>query len=448
MCSVGLTLMKKLLFIGDGPDVPSGFGLATREILDRVRYEYDTTVLGINHRGDPGTVDYPVYVASADNEPFGTRRLHELCKIVKPDIIVIQQDGWNIPGYVQTLRAKKPNGEYYYPDHAAIPVVAAVAVDGQNFQGAWLDGISSAIFWTQFALEEARKGGYTGAAQVIPLGVHLETYHPVGKQEALHNLGLDVLGDKFIIGNINRNQPRKRWDLTIKYFAEWVHAYKITNACLFLHAAPTGDMGVDVRQLTHYYGVHQMLAFREPEAFAAVSEDVMRDTYNCFDVQVSTTQGEGFGLTTLEGMACGVPQIVPNWSALGDWAKRGAWIVPCPTTVVGPPFVNVIGGVPDEKIFVIALQRMYIDARARENNSKAALECAQQPCFRWNNIGEAWVATLDGVLKPVQPVAGPMGVIARGLGKHADGPEDRPVCERSRPKAPFGAMPTEAEVVP
>jgi D-inositol-3-phosphate glycosyltransferase len=417
--------MKKLLWIGDGPDVPSGFGRATREIIDRVRFEYDVTVLGINHLGDPGTVDYPVYRAESDYEPFGTRKLHKMCHLVKPDVIVIQQDGWNFPGYIKVLRAKKPNGEYHHPEHAAIPVVAAVAVDGLNFQGAWLDGISLAIFWTQFALDTARRGGYTGPAQVIPLGVDTKTYYPVPRDEALHNLKLDVLKNKFIVGNVNRNQPRKRWDLTVKYFAKWVNDYLITDAMLFLHAAPTGDMGVDVDQLARYYGVINMLALREPEPYEGISEKMMRDTYNSFSVQVSTTQGEGFGLTTLEGMACGVPQIVPDWSALGDWARRGAWMVPCSSTAIGPPFVNVVGGVPNEREFVIALHRMYVDARGRQNNAQAALECAQQPCFSWDDIGTAWVGALDDLLDPARPLGAVLSPSSREPGKAPGGGESR-----------------------
>jgi glycosyltransferase involved in cell wall biosynthesis len=53
--------------------------------------------------------------------------------------------------------------------------------------------------------------------------------------------------------------------------------------------------------------------------------------------------------------------------------------------------------VPDEKAFVLALQRLYIDKAAREQNAKAALECAQQPRYRWQSIGNAWLDTLNGV---------------------------------------------------
>lgn len=390
--------MRRLLWVGDAA-CPSGFALATHKILDGLQPHYDITVLGINYRGDPGHgYPYPIYPALANYEPFGTARLHEMCDIARPDLIVVQQDGWNVPMYVQTLRIKRSNGEYASPEHAAIPVVAAVAVDGKNFQGEWLEGVSHAVFWTQFALDEAREGGYNGPASVIPLGVDLTTYYPDDRAAALRRLKLDMLADKFIVGNINRNQPRKRWDLTLRYFAEWVRSYKVLNAQLFLHAAPTGDMGIDVLQLARYYGIYEMLAFRRPEAFRGVDESVMRDTYNIFNVAITTTQGEGFGLTTLEAMACGVPCIVPDWAALGEWAKRGAWVVPCKTTATNPiAATNVIGGVIDRDPFIHALQRLYVDGAARAQNAKAALECAEQDQFRWENIGQRWAEALATV---------------------------------------------------
>ena len=394
--------MKRLLWIGDGC-CQTGFALATHGVLDTLRHEYDVTLLAINHRGDSPVADkytYPIYTTMGGGDAWGINRLHEMCAIVEPDLIVIQQDGWNIPGYVRMLRAKKANGEYHYPKHAAIPVVAVVPVDGLNFMGSWLDGVSMAVFWTQFALDEARKGGYIGPAEVIPLGVSLDDFYPVAKDEALLALGLGHLQDKFIVGNINRNQPRKRWDLTIRYFAKWVQTYKIDNAQLFLHSAPTGDMGVNVEDLSRYYGISRMLALREPAPFKGESTEVMRLTYCAFDLAITTTQGEGFGLTTLEAMACGRPCIVPDWSALGEWAKRGAWLIPCPTTAVNPiAATNVIGGVPDETQFIHAMQRLYVDKEARLRNAMAAFECANQLRYRWRTIGEQWVAALKPMLE-------------------------------------------------
>jgi len=390
--------MKKLLWVGDGPDCPSGFGKATREIVDVLRESFDVTILGMNYRGDPSSVPYvksqqvPVYAAAVEGDSFGVKRLIWMCDLVKPDVIFIQQDGWNLPMYTGQLSRFK--------EYVNVPVVASVAVDGKNFCGGWMSGVSSAIFWTQFALDEARAGGYVGPATVIPLGVDTSVYHPGDKYEARLRLGLPRdLDDAFIVGNVNRNQWRKRWDLTVKYFAGWIKQKNVRDAWLYLHTAPTGDTGCDVKSLAKYYGVLDRLITMEPPTWYGVEESSMRDTYNAFDVAISTTQGEGFGLTALEAMACGVPVVLPDWSAFGCWAKGSAWLVPCTSTAIGPPFVNVIGGVPDEAQFTRALNRLYLDRPALKQNGQAALECAQRPAYRWRTIGEQYAEIISkGVL--------------------------------------------------
>lgn len=391
--------MKKLLWIGDAA-CPSGFALATHKILDWVRYSYDVSVLGLNYRGDPHNYPYPIYPARGGNDFFGVDRVHEVCSHTYPDLIVIQQDGWNIPDYLKMLRAKRPNGTYYYPDHAKVPVVAIVAVDGKNFDSRWLEGVDHTIFWTQFGLDEARRSHYTGPSSVIPLGVDLNDYYPFAKDEACAALGLSDFTDKFIVGAVNRNQPRKRWDLTIRYFADWVHQYHIDDAQLFIHAGPD-PMGLDIPNLCRYYGIMERLAFREPPPFTGESTDVMRLTYCTFDVLISTTQGEGFGLTTLEAMACGRPCIVPDWAALGEWAGPGATLIPCSKTAIGYPFVNVIGGIPDEDAFISALHHLYLNQEARIDAAMRAHECANQLQYRWRVIGEKYDEVFADVLSRV-----------------------------------------------
>lgn len=394
--------MKKLLWIGDA-GCPSGFARATHEILDTLRQFYDVSVLGLNYRGDPHEYPYKIWAASPGGDSFGIGRLIWMCDMVRPDVIVVQNDGWNIPFYMNQLRKKLSNGEYAFPEHASIPVVAIVAVDGKNFRGAWLDGVAHAIFWTKFAQDEALAGNYRGPSTVIPLGVDLDVYKPMDRTAARAHLP-EQLREAFIVGNVNRNQPRKRWDLMVKYFAEWINAKNIRDAYLYLHTAPTGDLGTDVQQLAGYYGIGDRLALVQPETWYGISEQHMAETYNCFDVNASTTQGEGFGLTTLEAMGCGVPCIVPDWAAYGDWARGALWLVRCSSTAVGPPYQNVVGGVADQVEFTKALNRMYIDKKAREQNAQAALERAQEPRFRWAFIGRQYAGVLDGLLNVKVPM--------------------------------------------
>ncbi len=404
--------MKSLLWVGDA-GCPSGYGLATHKILETLHKHFKVTVLGINYNGDPHEYPYKMYCASPGGDAFGVGRLVWACDIAKPDVIVLQNDPWNIPRYIQALKQRTAD---YNCEYADVPVVGHLAVDGKNVTGSWIKDLTTAVFWTEFAAREARAGGFEKPSAVIPLGVDLKDYYPVERIEARMRRLPPSLDDAFIVGNVNRNQPRKRWDLTVRYFAMFIKGLKggetdeviratptvREDAFLYLHTAPTGDVGPYVRALAKYYGGKELadrLILQEPPAFYGASIDEMRDTYNCFDVQISTTQGEGFGLTTFEGMACGVPQIVPDWSALGELTKGAARLVPCTSTAIGPPFVaNVIGGVADEREFIAALEMMYQGKSARTPWLEAGLNKVRESRFDWSVIGERWVNVLELVL--------------------------------------------------
>jgi len=135
-----------------------------------------------------------------------------------------------------------------------------------------------------------------------------------------------------------------------------------------------------------------------------VSEEELANTYSCFDVQVSTSQGEGWGLTTMEGMACGIPQIVPEWAALGEWARGAATMVHCSATAVTPNGVNAIGGIADRGEFLVKLDELYSFESKRGEATKAGLELVGRPEYRWESVAEKFrteVETATGGFKLV-----------------------------------------------
>lgn len=372
-----------LLWHGDAA-CASGFAHCTHGALGVLHPEYETHVIGINYTGDPHPYQdlYKIYPAARfgrKDDVFGVHRLRELLPALNPDVTVLLNDPWNIPAYLPELKGRF--------------AAAWLAVDGKNCRGDGLNGLDLAVFWTQFARDEARAGGYEGLAAVVPLGVDLGIYQP--QDQALSRgpsrIGLPThVRDKFIVGAVGRNQPRKRLDLTIAYFAEWIRSAGVDDAVLFLHVAPTGDTGYNIDQLVQYYGLKgRVVLMRPPNIGVGLVEAFMPSVYSCFDVQLSTTQGEGWGLCTMEGMACGVPQIVPDWAALGEWPGDAALKVPCTTVAHTPSTINVLGGVPDRMATVEALDRLYRDAAKRDRLRAAGLALVAQPRFRWENIGRA-----------------------------------------------------------
>lgn len=126
--------------------------------------------------------------------------------------------------------------------------------------------------------------------------------------------------ERYIIGNINRNQPRKDIPATIFAFKEYQTDYD-DKAMLYLHMNPKDEMGHDLRFICSqlelvenedYMFPPQELIDKQPEP------KYLCMIYNALDVFVTTTTGEGFGLTVLEAMQCGVPVIAPKHTSLTE----------------------------------------------------------------------------------------------------------------------------------
>lgn len=366
---------RRLLWVGDAC-CQTGFARNTHGVLHFLQNSWDVSVLGINHKGDPHPFSYPCYPCAPGGDALGHGRIQAIMQSVQPDLIVLQNDPWNIPQYIEKIQH-------------AVPTVGVIAVDGKNCRGDKLEGLDYGIFWTQFGLDEARAGGFTKPASVIPIGIDNEFWCPGDRDSArrtIYQNSYESIKDAVIFLNINRNQERKRFDLTLRYFAEFVRQEKATNAILHLHVAPTGDHnGYDCEHLAKYYGILDQVIFVQTKLGKGPTDLVMREVYRAANVGISTTQGEGMGLTTLEGMACGLPQILPDWSALGEWARVGSLMVPC-TTTAATTRGSVIGGVADEEKFIECLKLMYMSEDFRRRLASDGHHFVQDVQYRWNSI--------------------------------------------------------------
>jgi len=199
-------------------------------------------------------------------------------------------------------------------------------------------------------------------------------------------LDLNVPKNAYIVGNLNRNQPRKRLDLTIQIFADWIKQHRVSNAFLLLHCAQK-DTGWNLHRVAAFHGVADRLLLTGSDDIRDLqSTQHLRLIYNSLDVQMTTTLGEGWGLTTMEGMACGIPQLVPDSSALAEWAVPAVKI-PCSRLLMNPE-INTTGALVDHAPFVAALQSLYQNKAARKKISAQGIAHVRRRDFDWHNIAE------------------------------------------------------------
>jgi len=159
--------------------------------------------------------------------------------------------------------------------------------------------------------------GITRPIDVITHGFDKDKFFTIPRELARKQMNLP--NDRFIILNLNRNQPRKRYDILIMAFVELIAKYPTKPIYLFCVCDKGEKGGWDL------FGLYkrELLLRKIPiEHFAdrlmvSSVDMVFRDEdinmfYNAANIGINTADGEGWGLCNFEQMGVGVPQVLPN----------------------------------------------------------------------------------------------------------------------------------------
>ena len=114
---------------------------------------------------------------------------------------------------------------------------------------------------------------------------------------------------------MNRNQGRKDVSRSLMVLKQ-LHNIGMKNAFLYMHMQET-DFGGSVMQMAASIGLNPDNDFTipDPRQFGAHSGfpiEFLNGIYNASDAYLTTTHGEGWGLSITEAMATKLPVIAPN----------------------------------------------------------------------------------------------------------------------------------------
>lgn len=384
-----LKYKKKLLWIGDCA-IPSGFGRVSESILTRIKDEYDVHVMAINYFGQPHEFDFKLYPAAKNGgrqDPYGFKYLEELFKEVKPDIVLAFNDVWIIRYYWSIIKKYKTEMDFKF--------VSYFPIDGGGWFPQiveWMNETDLSITYTDFGKEVIRNCGYEGKIVTLEHGVDTDVFRPLDKQRCREIIG-KMNEDDFIVFNGNRNQPRKRIDLTIMAFAKF--AVDKPNAKLYLHMG-IKDVGWDIIHLFNYEMRKNGLDPQDrlylsglemtPEK-NTITPEVLNIIYNACDVGINTSEGEGWGLVPFEQAAAGIPQVLPNYAASAELFEDCGEL--CDIIFMGK---DVNYGIDRAYVSVDSivekLNKLYFDEEYRKERGKKCLDMVTSPDYQWDNIAK------------------------------------------------------------
>lgn len=378
----------RLLLVGDFVK-HSGFARVNEALAAELTQRgWDIAVLGVNYQGDPHPLQqsYRIYPAMLGGDMHGVGRIADVARVEESDAILLVCDPWIARLYLAALiGATHP------------PVTLYTPIDGTGMRPRDirpLNACAHVVAYTQFGADELRRAGYAGPLSIIPHGIDLARFRPIPQAEARQQAGMPQ--DWFVVLVFDQNQPRKRLDIAFDAFARFAEG-KPDTVRLVYHGPLQAESGWDIVAMAADLGIADRFtpSARGIRGLSGVPIESLPLIYAMCDVKLSTTAGEGWGLTTMEAMACGLPCIAPDFAALGEWAKGAALMVDAPIATRHCGGINTVGHVPEAWDVVTALEHAYARSAWRAQARTKGLTLVQEERFQWGAIA----AQFDQVLR-------------------------------------------------
>lgn len=372
----------RLLVIADA-GCHTGFATVTHSVFERLvtDYGHEVHVLATNFKGDPWDTPLKLYVPNHD-EPadiMGQHRIIELLSKVMPDAVVFIQDPKVVLNILTANPWDKenvlwrgishPSGYSYKP-----PILAYLAIDGYENPREW-DAIAERV--TRIAMSHHGQQAMP-EAPVIWHGVDTTVFKPQDKREAKAALGFNP--DRFLVLRVDKNSWRKDYPSSWKALRPLLRAHDDVD--VHFHCRAAASDGYDLRAVAfNDEDIRERLGFTPNlGAFSGLTQPQMATLYSAADLFLSTSWGEGFGLTLLEAMACGTPVLAQDCSAITEVVGPGGILVKPAGRMTVP--MGQEQCLPDVPKFSYWLEHLYNSRKMREALGKAAVAQAAQ--FSWD----------------------------------------------------------------
>ena len=314
-------MKKKLLWIGDDPRSKSGYGRVLNEMLPYFLEEYELFILSIGYLGPSNNLNI---IDSSDGTPFGFKSVVKYYNEIKPDLFILLNDHKIIWGWLSEL---KNNCDLSFCK--IIPYVCTeyigIPKSDMNIYNQTCDHI---LVMANFTGEEMKKQGciipYTRLSHGYP-----NTLKNIDKKEARRILNINE--DTFVFYSGNRNQPRKRLDIIIRAYVDFLVKYPDDNLLLLMNCGLI-DMGVNIPELYERLCQDNNIKNYESKIYylnktnesSKFNDDDLSVIYSCTNVGITTSTGESFGLIPFEMCLYNIPQIIPNFGGIIESIKDGS----------------------------------------------------------------------------------------------------------------------------
>lgn len=396
-----------------------------------LKTDIDLTIYGFqNFKQTVGTarMDIPSNVrlhdAFATEDPkrngFGEKEIGAFLKANPQDMVVIFNDMVITSALVQTIinelspSERKTFKMVSYMDQV-YPYQKPHYI---NVLNTYFDAV---ITFTPYWRDTVRKLGLRAdmPCYVFPHGFDHTLYFPIPTKVA--RMYYNIPENAFVLLNLNRNQPRKRWDHTMMAFAEAVSRYYklcidakeedtpmppplklmiATNLDGFWQLGEVYENELRIRNVPIEFGQQCLISLTRPQQLSDRDINVL---YNACDVGINTCEGEGFGLCQIEHAAVGHPQIAAKIGGLQDFLTDDhSKVIPHRWSYYIDKHRDGIGGIAevgDPMEYADAIWDYYTKPELYQQHAQAARKYILQH-YRWKDVVDNFYNIIQTIRTP------------------------------------------------
>lgn len=313
--------MKKCLYYGENPVIATGFSQVSRNILPVLLQHYEVDAVLTNFFENMEVSGIPSHLhpfCESRDDKMQAAAIERHVREDKYDLLFLIADinvVWSLLPAIQERTSTDAR------------VICYPAIDCDDLPQEYYEIVNhmEVVAFSRYAQNQIKK--YTGRdVPYIYHGVDIDVFRPASTEEKQQwrRKYFHIQDDTFLVSIFARNQWRK--DIGRSIMAFKLFHKQCPHSKLYVHAAQQ-DLGGNIVLQAKLLGMDLTdgsIAFvPDPFSMQGVPASVLRQLYCCSDAVVSSSQGEGFGLTTIEAMACGVPFVGPDNTTFPELLGKG-----------------------------------------------------------------------------------------------------------------------------
>ncbi len=367
-----------ILFFGASSNITSAFGKIAYNIVTGLRAKgFNIYELGLQNRGLQREKWRLPLIAS----PYAEDAFNYYLKKLEIECVITLVDNW-MPQWSWIPKSLPKN--VFWICHTVVNTVPVAPKLATIYKEA--DALVSP---SKFSTQQLIDYGLGNITQ-IPHGVNSDVFKPLSSKNREKLKKKAGYKGKFVFLYVGTNRGMQKGISELLYaFKLFLENSKAGDAVLHLHCYPRTEEGLDLELMAQRFGIGNKVFYTEGYNMdAGFNEKKMAELYNMADVFVIASRGESFCIPVLESMACGIPIVATDCTALTELVQESsAGLLAKPICRWATPLIadKVI---VDELEMAKCMGKLYNSKELRSEMGENGRKFAVQ--FSWQKAIDAW----------------------------------------------------------